>query len=95
MKNNSKPCSLKITGNTGRELSGTAAQLRYISSRGGWDQYVQDTYREIAQAVATQVADALAAHALEQHQFNQAPVSMESLMIPNFGTPTKGSAHVH
>jgi len=37
-----KKCSLRVLSLNGKVLTGTAAQLSYISQRGGWDKYHWD-----------------------------------------------------
>ncbi len=37
-----KKCSLRIVGDNGKILRGTAAQLHYISDRGGWDSFIEE-----------------------------------------------------
>jgi len=38
-----KKCSLKVLSDSGKTLSGTAAQLHYISENGGWDAFMEKT----------------------------------------------------
>lgn len=80
MKNKSKICSLKIDGKNGRPLAGTAAQLRYINSRGGWDQHVRLLGREIGEAVAAQVSDALLSQASAFLPLGEASSARHSIM---------------
>lgn len=44
-----KPCSLKLV-HEGRDLTGTSAQLAYISGLGGWDAFMKMAASE---AIAT------------------------------------------
>lgn len=43
-----KKCSLKVLSNDGKMLSGTAAQLHYISENGGWDAFMKKTVSDAA-----------------------------------------------
>lgn len=43
-----KKCSLKVLSNEGKMLSGTAAQLHYISEKGGWDAFMEKTVSDAA-----------------------------------------------
>ena len=43
-----KKCSLKVLSNNGKTLSGTAAQLKYVSDNGGWDAYIEKVASDAA-----------------------------------------------
>lgn len=43
-----KKCSLHVLSNDGKMLSGTAAQLHYISENGGWDAFMEKTASDAA-----------------------------------------------
>lgn len=43
-----KKCSLKVLSDKGKLLSGTAAQLHYISEKGGWDAFMEKTASDAA-----------------------------------------------
>lgn len=81
MKRSNRLCSLKIQSDDGRELKGTAAQLHYVKLRGGWDQYHRELYREIAQAVALKVADALSVQAMAQQAHAQPAVVLSAKAV--------------
>ncbi len=97
MKNKPKTCSLKLQGNNGHELVGTAAQLHYISRRGGWDQFIRDLCLEIGQSVAAQVSDALIAQALPSQSPGETPAAKECLMASRVGAVAvaESTRHVH
>lgn len=46
-----KKCSLRVINSGKKPLFGTAAQLAYISQRGGWDNYHKELVTEIAEEV--------------------------------------------
>lgn len=92
-----KICSLKLQGNNGHELVGTAAQLHYISRRGGWDQFIRDLCLEIGQSVAAQVSDALIAEALSPQSPRETPALKECLRASGVRAVAvaESTRHVH
>ena len=52
----SKKCSLRVMGDKG-PLYGTAAQLAYISKKGGWDEYHKELIAEITEEVYYKIMD--------------------------------------
>lgn len=49
--------NLRVVGKNGNLLRGGAAWLRYISQRGGWDEYHKQLIQEIVEDVYTKVLE--------------------------------------
>ena len=51
----SKKCSLVAISSNGNVVKGTAAQLVYVSNKGGWDKYHKNLVTEITNKVAKEL----------------------------------------
>lgn len=50
-----KKCSLKVLGDNGKTLRGTAAILHHVSNQGGWDAFIAKVSSEAAQVAVDHV----------------------------------------